>query len=275
MGTELQVTLDSGHAAVDARSALLRLEGLLDLLAELEAGERIEDAAGRRRPAPRSRWTFSDLGLGSIRAALAPLEPRPGGSFDAMDEVPVRAVDGFLQAEEEEIVPDGWSVTAARKARALTRHFGVTEQSGMRLSLIVDGLPKKTILVTRRSSVHLTRALQIRRESIGSVTGRIDSMSVHKKPYAGLWAKRGGRRIQVDLPSDDLVDVARDALGKDVTVRGRIRRNDAGQILLLRASSIEPLPEATEPLVELAGAFPDLTGGQDPVTYLEGLRGSA
>ncbi|RLK13338.1 hypothetical protein DER29_4356 [Micromonospora sp. M71_S20] len=192
-----------------------------------------------------------------------------------MDEVPVRTVEGFLQAEDSEIVPDGWSVTAARKARALTRHLGVTEQSGMRLSLLVDGQPKKTILVTRRSSVNLTRALQIRRESIGSVTGRIDSMSVHKKPYAGLWAQRGGRRIQVDLPTEELVDAAREVLGKNVNVRGRIRRNDAGQILLLRASSIEPLPEATQPLADLVGAYPDLTGGLDPVTYLEGLRGSA
>lgn len=275
MATELEVTLAAGQGAVDARLALGRLEELLDLLAELENAERYEDPQGRRRPQPRSKWTFSNLGLGSVRAALAPLEPRPGVSFADLDQIPARAVEGFARTEEEERLPDGWSIHAARKARTLARHFGATPEGGMRLSLLVNGKPEKTIFVTRRSAVNLDRALQVRRESIGSVTGKIDSMSVHQKPYAGLWSSRGGRRILVDLSTPELVEAARAALGLNVVVRGRIRRNDAGQILVLRAASIEAMPEVSQPMSDLVGADPNLTGGQDPLTYLEGLRGLA
>jgi hypothetical protein len=201
------------------------------------------------------------------------LEPRPGATFEGLDNVPVRAVEGFAQTEEQEVLPQGWSIGAARTARRLAGGLGAGPETGMRLSLIVDGHVRTTIDVTRRSRVHLDRALQVRRESIGSVTGAIDSISVHKKPYAGLWSGRGGTRVLVDLPTEGLVNEAREALGKNAVVRGRIRRNGAGQILSLKASSIEIISASAEapPLSSIVGAAPDLANGLDPLAYLEAM----
>ncbi|HZN17884.1 MAG TPA: hypothetical protein VFB84_06790 [Micromonosporaceae bacterium] len=275
MRTGIEVTLAGPAGAVDARQALVRLSELLDLLAALEHAS--VDVHATRRPPARSKWTFSDLGLGSVRAALAPLEPRPGASFDDLDQVPLRAVEGFARVEDEERLPDGWSVDAARKARTLAAHFGATPETGMRLALLVNGEQRTAVHVTRRAAVNLSRALQVRRESIGSLTGRIDSMSLHAKPYAGLWRVRGGNRVIIELPNGDLVEQARHALGQRVQVHGRISRNEAGQILHLRATTIEVLPDESyaPPLTHLVGADPDITGGMEPVQYLEALRGSA
>jgi hypothetical protein len=126
--------------------------------------------------------------------------------------------------------------------------------------------------------VNLERALQVRRESIGSVTGSIDSMSVHGKPVAGLWSVHGGTRIIVQLPSEELVAQARASLGAGrVVVRGRFRRNAADQIIELRAASIEIEPSQADapPLASLVGADPDITGGLEPMAYLEAVREQA
>ncbi|WP_326555146.1 hypothetical protein [Micromonospora sp. NBC_01813] len=180
MRTELDVTLSGSNGGMDARQALVRLEEVLDLLADLEDADRRRPVGQRR--VPRSTWTFARLGLGSVRAALAPLEPGPGATYDELDALNVRAVDGFEQVEGAELLPDGWGVNAARTARRLAGRLGATPDTGMRLSLIVDGQVSKTVAVTRRASVNLDRALKVRRESIGSVSGSIDSMSVRTKP---------------------------------------------------------------------------------------------
>jgi hypothetical protein len=51
--TQLEVTLKGPAGAMDARLALLRLEEVLDLLAELEDAERLQ-RPGKRRPPRRS-----------------------------------------------------------------------------------------------------------------------------------------------------------------------------------------------------------------------------
>lgn len=272
MPTELEVTVRGPAGAVDARQALARIAGMLDVLAELEY-DRSDKPRQPGQPPPRSRWAFSRLEIGSVRATLAPLEPRPGATFADLERIEARAFTGFSLTEESELLPDGWSVNAARKARQLASGLGTMPDTGMRLALIVDGERRGVVDVTHRTAVNLRRAMQVRRESIGSVTGAIDSMSVHKKPVAGLWSIRGGRRITVDL-STDLVARALEVLGRQVTVRGRIRRNAAGQILGVRASSIEVArdPADAPPLASFVGAIPDLTGGLDPAAYLEAIR---
>jgi hypothetical protein len=272
--TELDVTLSGPEGAMDARQALVRLEEVLDLLADLEDADRMRPS-GYKRP-QRSKWTFARLSLGSVRASLAPLRPGPGTTYDDLDAVNVRAVDGFAQVEDAEVLPEGRSICAARTARKLAGRLGATSDTGMRLSLIVDGKTRKTVEITRRSAVNLDRALQVRRESIGSITGSIDSMSVHKKPFLGLWSPRGGGRIRVEIPPN-LVDSAREALGRRATVRGRIRRNASGQILNVRASRIDVLPPVDEapPLSHMTGRLPWLTTGADPLSFLEAAREQA
>jgi|GEM_PF-2848067 len=272
--TELDVTLGGPVGGMDARQALVRLEEVLDLLADLEDADRRRPVGQRR--VPRSTWTFARLGLGSVRAALAPLEPGPGATYDELDALNVRAVDGFEQVEGAELLPDGWGVNAARTARRLAGRLGATPDTGMKLSLIVDGQVRKSVAVTRRASVNLDRALKVRRESIGSVSGSIDSMSVRTKPFLGLWSPRGEGRIKVDLPPQ-LVEAAKQALGHNAAVRGRIKRNAAGQILGMRATSIEILPAVADapPLLGLVGADQDLTGGLSPLAYLEEVREQA
>jgi hypothetical protein len=113
------------------------------------------------------------------------------------------------------------------------------------------------------------------RLSIGSVTGSLDSISLRRRPHAGLWTTRGARRVRVELPDDELVAAARVALGALVVVRGVLRRDDAGRVLSVWASHVEvlsPLDEAA-PLTDMVGAIPGMTGGLDPVAYVEAVRG--
>ncbi|MEU6538065.1 hypothetical protein [Streptomyces sp. NPDC047000] len=96
------------------------------------------------------------------------------------------------------------------------------------------------------------------------------------RPRALLHTEVGGEVVPVYF-SDDLEPVVRRARRRDrVEVTGEITENAQGQILRMRATEIEVLP--TEPRLpddELAAGFwPDMTGGQDAVDYVEALRGA-
>ncbi|GGM19977.1 hypothetical protein [Micromonospora yangpuensis] len=51
--------------------------------------------------------------------------------------------------------------------------------------------------MTRQVAENLAAALKVRRQSIGSVIGTLDSIYLHGQRRAGLWQERTNRRLDV------------------------------------------------------------------------------
>lgn len=260
------------HARMDAAAVLDTLSRLIKTATELEIAE-----AGGLPNTPRSRWRFTQLGLGSVHATIAPLEIRGPATEEVLDRVALRLVTGFATVEEKGVIPDGWSPDAAKKATAVAKGLRGDLAEGLVLTLTSDGDDVSDIAparVTQRASAHLKDALTVKRESIGSVAGIIGSINVHRRNVAGLWPERGGARLEVNFDDPDL-DRVRDALGHRVLVAGRLKRNGVGQVVRLTMRTLERLPEHGEPVQELYRLDPNLTDDLATIAYLRTIRGAS
>jgi hypothetical protein len=272
VATELGVTLRGPTGRMSARRVLEDLQQILNLVGELEDAQ-----LGRyAQPRDRSTWSFSRLGVGSVEAVLAPAEPRGRATWADLKHVVFRVVEGYDEAERREVLPDGWTAEAAKPASALARGLGTTTGTGMRLRLLVDGNPVREVEVTRRAGLHLDAAVDVRRESVGSIVGTVGSITVKGRNIAGLWPDRGGPRVPLWF-TDEQTSMMRDAFASRVQVSGLVRRNIAGQAVGVTVRRLERLPShgAGKPLTGLVGLAPSLTGDRSTQAFLDEIRGTS
>lgn len=282
MGSELDITLRGPHAGMDAAETLKAVEALLMLLKELESTEIGRSPAGRphaaRRRPGHTRWTFTQLSLGSTRAALAPLHVPEESSYEQVDRVLHQTVSGFAAAETSPKIPPDWTANAAHLGITVARTLGASRDVGMHLVLRQDGEAVLETEVTERARRNLRDAVKVRYTSIGSRRGHLGGLSdARNKLGAVLWSEVGHERIPL-LCAKEQREQLRQAWGRDrVEVTGRITENAQGQVVSIRVDEIELLP--TEPSLstdDLRGGFwPDMTGGLGALEHLAVIRGEA
>jgi len=247
------------------------LERFLTLLGMLEDNELRQRAA---RADDRSTWGITAIELGSLVTTLAPNRVRPGGTVATLDRVADTAVTGFAEAEERECLPTGWDGKTAKAGAELAHMLGALATHGMVLELLDGGHIIRSVTVTRATAEHLSAATKKRRQSIGSVIGKLDTVSVHHRPTAGLWHERTDERIEVTFTKAQTDEVTA-ALGKRVEVAGLITRTVDDSIVSIRMRSLETLLDTGPRLTDLVGLDPDFTGGMEPPDYLREIRGAS
>lgn len=108
---------------------------------------------------------------------------------------------------------------------------------------------------------------------IGSVSGTLESLTVHAKREASLYHDFDRRRVIVSFAEADYPRVHA-ALRKRVELFGLLQEDSAGRPLRIRLHEMEVLPQDEDlpTLSSLVGSMPDLTAGLDPAEYLERNR---
>lgn len=260
MGVELRVIFpDLGQ---EARRAVAGLHRLLDVATAAAAAA----AAG---PAGSPQWRLTHLALGSVQAGIAPVI-----DDSVAKEAFGRIVAGFAQAEEHEGVPAGWDAELTKAARDLLAQCG---PDGLLLAYFRDGYQVRSARAGQTARRHLAAGLRSGyRDSIGSIIGQLDTVSVHDRFEARMWPERGGGAVSIRFDADQ-IDLVKDHLGGRVEASGRIRRDAFGQIQHLTLRSLELLPTFAEspPLSDLVGLDPDFTDGKSAEDYLREIRGQA
>lgn len=127
-----------------------------------------------------------------------------------------------------------------------------------------------------RTFQNLARALSVQRRSLGSVIGRLDSISVHKRRLAGVWDSITGLRVEVTF-TDNQVQEIKNALGKRVEIFGLITRDFNDNPLKIKMRELEVLPDVGESpsMDSIYGMDPDFTGGRSSVDYVREMRGAS
>ncbi|MFC8310795.1 hypothetical protein ACFUMJ_18225 [Streptomyces olivaceus] len=272
MRIELALRLLGPHAGMDAQESLQALTTTLALLRELEATETARPSGNG------TRWTFNELRLGSVACTLEPLRIAEHSTYDVVERVARSAVGGLREAESAARIPTGWTLRAANLGRRVAKSLGASPDVGMILEVRGDGEPLRTAEITQRTALHLESATRTRHHTFGSRRGRLSGLHEggrQRRPRALLRTEVGGEVIPVYF-GDDLDPELRRAWRRDrVEITGEITENAQGQSMWMRARDIELLP--TQPQLsddDLRGGFwPDMTGGQDAVEYVEALRG--
>ncbi|MCH7231607.1 hypothetical protein L0U85_12205 [Glycomyces sp. L485] len=265
MASELKIYLPGAQASGDARRALKIMDGIFDVLDKLDASE-------LRDQSEHVQWRFTQLGVGSVNACTAIEEPRPNQSLEEAESLLPLFVLGLKFAQENASIPKGWDYDAAKKARTVFKALG---ELRVELQVIGDDATEPCI-ITREAGLNLDKALQAKMETIGSLTGRLESVNFHDgKREARLWLEAPKRAVTVQF-EDEQADQVTAALRKRVQVSGVIQRDRTRQAQSIKLRSLRVMkgPERST-LTALDGAFPDLTGGQTVDEYLEELRGTS
>lgn len=270
MSTELRVTLPGPQGSADARRSLVVLTQFLALLGHLEDSALNQTAS---KPDDRTTWGITEIEMGSLVTTLAPNRLKRGATTVVLDQVARTVVGGFAEAEVHEGLPDGWSLKSAGAAAELARQLGLLAADGMLIEILNGGHVLSRVTVTRQSEENLQSALKTRQQSIGSVIGKLDTISVHRGRHAWLWTERTNDRVEVSF-GDDQTDQIRAALGQRVEIVGRLTRNAENRVISVKMRDLEVLP-AGRPITDLIGLDPDFTGDLTTEEYLEEIRGAS
>ena len=100
-----------------------------------------------------------------------------------------------------------------------------------------------------------------RRKSVGSVLGRLETITVHRDTEIHVWDENTNRPVRCRYPID-LEDTVKALLRERVLVSGLVAFNPDNQPVRVEVSTIERCPDETElPTIEqMSGLLPDATG---------------
>ncbi|MER7164482.1 hypothetical protein ABT336_00165 [Micromonospora sp. NPDC000207] len=267
MTTALRVTLPGPDGSADARRSIGVLERFLTLLGRLE-----DTVLDKESSTDHTAWGITDVRIGSLVTTLTPNRLSEGATSVTMKQVAGNVVAGLAQAEEQEGLPPGWNVKAAQAAVDLAKPLGLLAADGMVVELFHDGALTQRINVTRQVAENLSAALKVRRQSIGSVIGTLDSIYLHGQRRAGLWQERTNRRLEVTFTTAQ-TDQVRAALGHRVEVAGRVIRAIDDSLVSVKMRTLEVLGHGA--VSDLIGLDLDFTEGVDPVDYVREIRGAS
>lgn len=110
-------------------------------------------------------------------------------------------------------------------------------------------------------------------QALGSVTGNLDAITVHRANEFRVWDEYSGRPVTCRF-TPDMEDEIKTFLRKRVWVNGLVYFNQAGQPTAVNVDGIElATPESSLPTIEeMSGLVDDFTDGMPLGEYLEDLR---
>lgn len=138
---------------------------------------------------------------------------------------------------------------------------------------ITVSTPEQTIQLSEQSNVNLRRFLTPVHEHHGSLEGILQMVSVASgRPRFSVRDRLSGRAIRCTVPRERLPEIIR-VFNRRVTVFGRVRTNERGDVLSIHMEGVEAFPaEEDLPSIEqVTGSF-DLTRGKSIEEHLENLR---
>jgi hypothetical protein len=206
-------------------------------------------------------------------ATVAPPEDRPREARHLQ-----LVVDSLDAVQGGEALPDDWTPDAVRAAHRLAEHGqaaeGEEDWMPPRLRLVRDGQVRGPGVALTPGLVERLVTLQpFEREMPGSVRGELVGVNVSRGNRASL--RLPSRRVvRVGFPSS-LRERMRDALLKDVELRGQVRQDGEGRVFKVRAREVAVLERPDVRWSDLFGIDPGYADGLPVDEWLEGNRGEA
>jgi hypothetical protein len=239
---------------------LTAIENVQQMLADL-------DSAISEEPHGSLDWVVADLSMGSLSIALES-QPRLEDS-DVGPEVAHTIVRGLSIIESEGRTPPLFTESSMRSAQRLVNVIGRDGATG----LMVTDLEQK-VTMSAQASASIGQLLKVLRRAIGSVEGRLETISVHGKPKFIVYHSRTNKGITCILPPEELVAKTIPALGHRVTVSGTVFSNARGEPMRIQAERIRIIPNDEElPTIdEIGGSDPDFTGDMTTEEYIRNIR---
>lgn len=213
-------------------------------------------------------WYVTDLKMGSAEAALSAAD-----TTEAPFRLCHELVAGMAVAEAGEALPAYFSDASLRRLRRMARPLGTQDARYLDARVSQNGT-SESARTTKISSDNIEKLRSPRSRALGSITGVLDTISTRTRSKSQrlqfqVFDPVSRRPVTCHFPKERTESV-KDALDRQVVVRGTVVRNATGQPVRVDDAELEVLTEAP-PLVNLVGIDPDFTGGLSLHEYMERL----
>lgn len=228
------------------------------------------DVAITRLPQTTLDWFVSDLRIGSLVIEVASLpksEQRNVGP-----EVVDAFVNGLESIELRGVTPPLLPESGMQSYRRLVKLVGEGGATGIEVSTQTH-----TVQLSARAAVNVDQLLKIRRRSVGSVEGKIETISIHGRPRVIVYQTRTNKAVPCRFPSDndrELIQAAKTLLGERVNVAGVVHLNTKGEPMRVDVRTIRRLrPRQELPSIEdIGGSVPEFSGELSTEGYMRSIR---
>lgn len=212
-------------------------------------------------------WVVTDLRMSSlciVAESQSRIEDKNAGP-----KVAELYVSGMRILEEEGVTPPFFAANSLKLAKKMVDILGKNGATGLEVS----SQDAPTATLSPKAAVHIAELLPTKYSALGSIEGRMETISLHKTSKFVVYHARTQRPVSCKFDLKQL-DEMKEMLGKRVNVYGRVSYNAKGEPLNIDIMDIRRLKERHElPTVdELLGIDPDFTGELDSVAYLQRIR---
>lgn len=230
--------------------------------AQLDGARDVEAVLGDSRR-PLLTWYVEDLSRnGAFEVALTG-RPRAAAPRrlppDFADQVTRGYVDQVNVATETGAVPPMLSMATVERLEAVAAILTTGEARGL---VTEDRSTGRAARLDAKTRTALRELITPAWQSVGSVTGRLDTIGRRPRPYATVYDERTGRGVRCEFPDPDrLLQQVLDSFGRRVIAEGVVYYNRDNKITRLVTGDLQVLPnDADLPRADqLRGRFPGLS----------------
>lgn len=114
---------------------------------------------------------------------------------------------------------------------------------------------------------------ETRYESVGSIVGSLDMITVHRGSEFRVWEEVEDRAVRCMFP-DNMLEQVKDILGMRVMVYGELKANYKGQTTSVQVQGFERYTDEKDlpAIEEVSGLVEDFTDGETLKDYLDDIR---
>jgi hypothetical protein len=171
------------------------------------------------------------------------------------------------------LLTNGRDPTAYMSSSAMA-HLESLAQGTKRLgrsTVMVNGDgPKQETQITEKTFEHVQQLTQVKYSGYGSVTGKLESITVHNKNEFRVWDEATNKAVTCSFnPAQE--SLIKDLLRQKVIVAGTVHANSAGVPVKLDAEHVEAASAVLPTIESMSGLVDDLTEGKTLREYLESI----
>jgi hypothetical protein len=179
-------------------------------------------------------------------------------------------VTGFENIEKKGISPPYLSEFGMARIDSLLRFIKEDRAKEFEVSDLT-----RSVRVSNKSSENLGQLLPVTRESIGSIEGKLEAISIHKRPRVMVYHSITRKAVTCRFEESEFLDAMKSALGHRVVVSGNVHSNIKGEPIRVEMEALRVLgPESALPdIEELGGSDPMFTGEMTTDEFIRSIRG--
>lgn len=214
-------------------------------------------------------WYVEELRTASADVTLVS-EPTSDVDEAGLERIARAYVNGMRLIQSGESLPAYMSERSLRRVQEIAQPLGQGAEA-FSATVLANG-HSESVTVTHEAAANLRILMSPRTRALGSVTGRLEAVTLHQRlPKFYVYDDVGNRPVGCHFPESHLETVTA-VLGKHVRVTGVVVRNAKGQAMSVEDPSISEVGEG-RPLSDLLGLDSGFLGKKSLSEYMDEVLG--